>query len=285
VLRTAGFVALALAGFAANSLLCRQALSATTIDPVAFTALRLASGALVLALVATARDRTAVLRHGDWRGAFALFAYAMAFAWAYTGLDAGVGALLLFGAVQLTMLAAARWRGERFSARQWTGFALAAAGLAAMKLPVQGVALPTANVAAMLLAGAAWGAYTLLGRAARAPMAHTAGNFLRATPLALLLLPLAPSPSHWPLDGVLLALASGTLASGAGYALWYAALPRLLASQAALLQLLVPVLAAIGGIALLHEVADARLASAGLAIVIGIALGLWPGPSAARTSR
>jgi drug/metabolite transporter (DMT)-like permease len=100
-----------------------------------------------------------------------------------------------------------------------------------------------------------------------------------------LLLPLAPSPSHWPLDGVLLALASGTLASGAGYALWYAALPRLLASQAALLQLLVPVLAAIGGIALLHEVADARLASAGLAIVVGIALGLWPGPSAARTSR
>ena len=274
MLRTAACVALALAGFAANSLLCRQALSATAIDPYAFTAWRLGSGALVLVLLALVRERGAAFRHGDWRGAIALFVYAVAFAVAYVGLQAGVGALLLFGAVQVTMLAAARLRGERFTAQQWCGFALAVAGLAAMKLPLEGIALPWSSTLAMLLAGVAWGVYSLLGRGARSPLAHTAGNFLRAAPLAVLLLPWAAAPSQWPLDGVLLAIASGALASGVGYALWYAALPRLLASQAALLQLLVPVLAALGGIAWLDEAPDLRLLVGGAAILGGVFLAL-----------
>ena len=274
MLRTAVFVALALAGFAANSLLCRHALASSGFDPLAFTAWRLVSGAVVLAIIATLRARGGAFRHGDWRGALALFAYAIAFAWAYVSLQAGIGALLLFGAVQVTMLVAARWRGERFAARQWMGLALAMAGLAAMKLPLQGTALPWPPVIAMLLAGVAWGVYSLLGRGASAPLEHTAGNFLRAAPLAVLLLPFAPPPSAWPLEGVLLAIASGALASGLGYALWYAALPRLLASQAALLQLLVPVLAAVGGIVLLHEAPDARLVAGGGAILAGVALAL-----------
>ena len=280
MLRTAAFVTLALIGFAANSLLCRQALSATDITPAAFTASRIASGALVLAAIVLARHGAQGLRAGDWRGALALFVYAIAFAQAYVALDAGVGALLLFGAVQMTMLVAARLRGERFGTWQWCGLALATLGLVAMKLPLGAVPLPWNATLAMLLAGAAWGLYSLLGRASAQPLRDTAGNFVRAAPLALLFAWFEPRaiiveaalPLPW--DGIACAIASGALASGLGYALWYAALPRLLASQAALLQLLVPVLAALGGIAFLHETPDARLLIGGGAILGGVFLAL-----------
>lgn len=280
MLRTATFVALALAGFAANSLLCRAALAGTAITPAEFTAWRLASGALVLALLVMLRNGPRALRAGDWRGALALFVYAIAFAQAYVALDAGVGALLLFGAVQVTMLVAARLRGERFGARQWTGLALAALGLAAMKLPLGAVPLPWGGTLTMLLAGVAWGVYSLLGRGSTQPLRDTAGNFLRAVPLALLFAWFEPRaiiveaalPLPW--EGIGDAIVSGALASGVGYALWYAALPRLLASQAALLQLLVPVLAALGGIALLQETPDARLLIGGGAILGGVFLAL-----------
>ena len=284
MLRTAAFVALALLGFAANSLLCRAALAATAIDPFAFTAIRLISGALVLAAIVAARGGPA-WRAGDWRGAAALFVYAIAFAWAYLDLQAGVGALLLFGAVQLTMLLAAFRRGERFGARQWCGLAVAVAGLLAMKLPLAGAPLPWAGTLAMLLAGVAWGVYSLLGRGARAPLALTAGNFLRATPFALALLPFAAPVAQWPRAGVLLAIASGALASGIGYALWYAALPALRASQAAMLQLLVPVIAAAGGIVLLGETLDLGLALGGGAILCGVFLALRTAPPAATGTR
>ena len=276
MLRTALFVALALIGFAANSLLCRQALAATAIDPYAFTAIRVIAGALVLAAIVALRGGGSAWRTGTWRGAASLFVYAIAFAWAYLDLQAGVGALLLFGAAQLTMLLAAFHRGERFSVRQWGGLVLAAAGLLAMKLPLGGTAPPWPGTLAMLLAGAAWGVYSLLGRGARAPLALTAGNFLRAAPFALLLLPLAAPVTQWPREGVLLAMTSGALASGIGYALWYAALPALRATQAAMLQLLVPAIAAVGGIALLGETLDLRLALGGVAILGGVLLALAP---------
>lgn len=304
-------IALALAGFAANSLLCRQALLATAIEPAAFTAVRIVSGAMMLMLIAAIRlrasaadvgdagharaagiadplpagahepGRAGLLVAGHWRAALALFIYAIAFAKAYVALDAGIGALLLFGAVQLTMLLAARVRGERFGWRQWSGFALAAGGLFAMKLPLGDTASPPNTAAlAMLLAGIAWGIYSLLGRGSTEPLRDTAGNFVRAAPLALLFAWFEPTavivqatrPLPW--DGIAYAAVSGALASGVGYALWYAALPRLLASQAALLQLMVPVIAALGGIAWLGESADARLLLGGSAILGGVALAL-----------
>jgi drug/metabolite transporter (DMT)-like permease len=233
---------------------------------------------LTLAAIVLARGDVRELRAGDWRGALALFVYAIAFAQAYVALDAGVGALLLFGAVQLTMLIAARWRGERFAPWQWLGLTLAALGLAAMKLPIGPVSLPWSSTLAMLLAGVAWGVNSLLGRGAVAPLRHTAGNFLRAAPLAIVfaLSEAAFVRADAPFDraGIGYAIASGALASGLGYALWYAALPRLLASQAALLQLLVPLLAALGGVLLLGERIDARLVLGGAAILGGVALAL-----------
>jgi drug/metabolite transporter (DMT)-like permease len=272
--------ALALIGFAANSLLCRQALLVSDMTPAMFTAWRIVSGALVLALLVLVRHGASALRGGDWRGALALAAYAIAFAHAYVELDAGIGALLLFGAVQLTMLVSARLRGEHFGALQWGGMALATLGLVAMKLPLGGSVLSWNSMAAMLFAGVAWGGYSLLGRTARSPLAHTAGNFVRAAPFALLFAAFEPllSPAQidaqTSLDGVGYAVASGALASGMGYAFWYAALPALRTSWAALLQLLVPVIAAIGGIALLGESCDLRLALGGIAILGGVLLAL-----------
>lgn len=268
-------VGLALCGFAANSLLCRAALATTSIDPGSFTAWRLGSGALVLALLAAVARAGSPLRHGDWRSALALAAYAIAFAYAYVALHAGVGALLLFGAVQLTMIGAGLWRGERFGAVQWLGVALAAGGLVAMKLPLGGAPLPGWPVLAMLAAGVAWGVYSLLGRGTTAPLALTAGNFLRAAPLALALPWLVPGEAAMPVEGIGYAVLSGAIASGVGYALWYAALPALRASQAAVLQLLVPVLAAAAGVAWLDEPLDARLLVGGAAILGGVALAVW----------
>lgn len=268
-------VGLALCGFAANSLLCRAALATTSIDPGSFTAWRLGSGALVLALLAAVARAGSPLRHGDWRSALALAAYAIAFAYAYVALHAGVGALLLFGAVQLTMIGAGLWRGERFGAVQWLGVALAAGGLVAMKLPLGGAPLPGWPVLAMLAAGVAWGVYSLLGRGAVAPLALTAGNFLRAAPLALVLPWLVPGEAAMSVAGIGYAVLSGAIASGVGYALWYAALPALRATRAAVLQLLVPVLAAAAGVAWLDEPLDARLLVGGAAILGGVALAVW----------
>ncbi|MBB5208178.1 EamA family transporter [Chiayiivirga flava] len=271
-------VALALAGFAANSVLCRMALSDTAIDPASFVAWRIGSGAVVLVLLTWLLRRESPLVHGDWRGATALFVYAVAFSYAYVSLHAGLGALLLFGAVQVTMIAAGLLHGERLRVLQWCGVVLACGGLVFLKLPVGGTPVPLLAAASMLLAGIAWGVYSLLGRGAAAPLAHTAANFVRAAPFALLLLVLAPPPRAMPLDGVLLAVLSGALASGVGYALWYAVLPRLRATQAGLLQLLVPVLTAAAGVALLAEPVDARLLLGGAAILGGVALVLRARP-------
>lgn len=261
--------ALAMAAFAANSILCRVALRGGHIDPAAFTTLRLASGACALWLMVKLRLRGRI--GGDWGSALALAVYAVAFSFAYLTLTAGMGALLLFGAVQASMLVAGLMAGERLKPLQGGGFALAVAGLVWLVLP--GItAPPPVGAALMLAAGVAWGVYSLRGRGVSAPALATTGNFLRAAPLvALASLPFLPR-MHADTAGVGYALTSGVLASGLGYVIWYAALSGLSATRAAVVQLSVPVLAALGGVLLLGEDLTQRLVVASIAIIGGIAL-------------
>ena len=261
---------LALLAFAGNSLLCRLALKHTGIDPASFTSVRILSGALTLWLI-TRSSRRNVSGAGNWPSALALFVYAAAFSYAYVSLPAATGALLLFGAVQATMIGYGLWLGERLLVRQWLGLLCAFAGLAGLMLP--GLSAPPALGAALMLgAGVAWGVYSLRGKAAGDPTRVTSGNFLRAAPMAALLSLLTVRWSAVDLAGLGYALASGALASGVGYAIWYSALRGLKATSAATLQLSVPVLAALGGIVFLGEAVTERLLLASAAILGGIAL-------------
>jgi drug/metabolite transporter (DMT)-like permease len=256
--------------FAANSVLCRLALHDTAIDPGSFTAIRLLSGATMLAMLLGVRG-VVPGRSGNWRSAAALFAYAAAFSFAYVTLPAGTGALLLFAAVQMTMILTGFVRGERFTPQQTAGFMLALAGLGYLLLP--GLAAPPLGGALlMLLAGVAWGVYSLRGRNTRDPLAATAGNFLRTAPMAVALALFGFGAVNVDRAGALYAVLSGALASGAGYAVWYAALAGLNATRAATVQLSVPVIAALGGVLFLGEAVTLRLALASAAILGGVAL-------------
>jgi drug/metabolite transporter (DMT)-like permease len=291
--------ALALLAFAGNSLLCRAALRDTALDAVSFTLLRLVSGALVLwacvqllgrASAAPASLHAKPRRSGDWRGGAALFVYAAGFSLAYTTLPAGTGALLLFGAVQVTMIGAGLGRGERLSGPQWLGFIAACAGLAGLLWP--GAAMPSFTGAVLMLtAGVAWGVYSLLGRHAGPPLVVTAGNFWRASAAAALLWalvgmaplvgigPLVGSgqmPWRWDSQGALLALLSGAVTSGLGYALWYSALPDLRATQAGVLQLTVPVITTAGAVAWLGEALSWQLVLCSAVVLGGVALVIRP---------
>jgi len=262
------FTLLAMVAFAANSVLCRLALQHTAIDPATFTGIRLAAGAAMLGLILLFRGAAP---GGNWTSALALFAYAAGFSLAYVSLPAATGALLLFGAVQVTMIGRGLWSGERMDAWQTSGLLVAACGLVGLLLP--GLSAPPWQGAALMLgAGIAWGVYSLRGRGAGDATASTAGNFLRSLPMALLLV--LAMARHRQLDaaGVAYAIASGALASGIGYALWYAVLPSLKATTAATVQLSVPVLAAIGGIVLLGEPLTLRLVLASIAVLGGVAL-------------
>ncbi|HEX6882406.1 MAG TPA: DMT family transporter [Planctomycetota bacterium] len=276
-LRTLLATAAALLGFAANSLLCRAALGNGAIDAWTFTAVRLGSGAGALVLCARLAARggaaPATLRAGSFPSALALWGYAAAFSLAYLRLGAGVGALVLFASVQATMIGWSAWRGARPSARERNGFVLAFAGLVVLTLPGASLPDPT-GLALMAVAGIAWGVYSLRGRTSAAPLLATRDNFVLAAPLALgaLLAAVTLSTLHASARGLALALASGALASGLGYALWYRALPRLTAVRAALVQLLVPVLAAAAGILLLDEHLTWRLGVAGPLILLGVGL-------------
>ncbi|HXU47073.1 MAG TPA: DMT family transporter [Thermoanaerobaculia bacterium] len=267
------FTPLAMLAFAGNSLLCRTALRTTGIDPAAFTAARIASGALVLWLLVRLRasERSPPASAGNWPSALALFGYAAAFSFAYVGLPAGTGALLLFGAVQATMILWGLSAGERFDAIQITGLIAALGGLVALVLP--GLAAPPLGRALLMLgAGVAWGVYSLRGRGTADPLAATAGNFARAVPFAALLVLTSFASLRPDRLGFLYAALSGALASGVGYALWYTALRDLTATRAAVVQLSVPVLAAAGGIAFLGEPLTLRLVSASTLVLGGIAL-------------
>lgn len=263
---------LAMIAFAGNSLLCRLALGHTAIDPASFTAIRLASGAATLWLVVRFRSREPIPgSQGNWWSAAALFVYAAAFSFAYVSLPAGAGALLLFGAVQATMIGHGLWAGERPGPMQTLGLLTAFAGLAALLLPGLG-APPLEGSLLMLAAGAAWGIYSLRGRGGGDATRVTAGNFLRATPLAFCLGLVMLPWSSIDAAGFGYALASGALASGLGYAVWYTALRGLTAPTAATVQLSVPALAAAGGALFLSEPVTLRLVLCSITILGGIAL-------------
>jgi drug/metabolite transporter (DMT)-like permease len=260
--------AAALLAFAANSVFCRLALGRAEIDAASFTLLRLAAGAATLALLCAAQGRAPFRR--DLVSATALFGYAAAFSFAYRELTAGTGALLLFGAVQLTMIGHGLLRGERPGAWEWAGLLAALGGLGWLVSP--GLAAPPPlGAGLMAAAGVAWGVYSLRGRQHGDPLATNAGNFVWAVPLGVLLFAVSPARAHVSAAGATWAMLSGALASGVGYAVWYAALPRLTATRAATLQLAVPVLAALGGVLFLGEALSTRLVLASVLVLGGVA--------------
>ena len=270
----------ALLAFAANSILARLALRSGQIDPASFTAIRLASGALFLWVLLRGRASSpGTGGTGPWVGALLLFAYAAPFSFAYLGLSAGTGALVLFGAVQLTMIGAGLLSGERPHAREWLGLGIALSGLVYLNLPGLS-APPLLDAALMAAAGVAWGLYSLRGRSADQPLRQTAASFLFATPMGLALAAVGLPNAHAGAAGVACAIASGALASGGGYAAWYAVLPRLSATRAGTIQLAVPVVAAMGGVVLLGESLSIRLAVSAGAILGGVGLAI-----SARTQR
>jgi drug/metabolite transporter (DMT)-like permease len=265
--------ALALLCFAANSVLARLALGSGRIDPASFTAIRLLSGAIVLALLGRSRKEPRGSSSDRWTGAILLFLYAAPFSFAYLSLPAGTGALLLFGAVQLTMIGAGLRSGERPHAMEWVGLIVAVAGLVYLDLP--GLGAPSLRGALlMMVAGVAWGLYSLRGRSAGAPLPRTADSFLYATPLGLVLAAASLPQAHVSPAGVWFAVGSGAIASGLGYAAWYTVLPRLSATRAGTVQLTVPVMAALGGTALLGERISLRLALSAVAILGGVGLAI-----------
>lgn len=267
--------ALALVAFAGNSILCRLALGDGAIDPASYTAVRLVSGALALWSIThfVGTHRSHADTSGSWTGAVLLFLYAVAFSFAYMSLSAGTGALILFAAVQFTMIAAGLRSGERPMAGEWLGWALAATGLVYLALP--GIAAPPL-VGALLMAaaGVAWGLYSLLGRGVGNPIQTTAGNFRRTVPLVLIVAFIQLPSVTLSAMGLVWAALSGAITSGLGYVIWYAALPRLTAARAATVQLAVPVVAALGGIWFLAEEITVRLLLSAAAILGGIGLSL-----------
>ena len=265
------YTSLALVAFAFNSILCRLALRNGAIDPAGFTSVRLISGAVVLITLSYFFSKGSSGKRGNWLSAFFLFAYAICFSFAYTSLTAGTGALILFGCVQLTMIAAALFKGERPGALEWIGLAAALGGLVYLVFP--GLSSPPPISSALMAgAGIAWGFYTLRGKGSGDPLADTTGNFIRSVPMVILISIPIISQMHLSGRGVLLAILSGAVASGVGYTIWYAALKHITATRAAIVQLSVPVIAAIGGVLFLAETATTRLWIAGALILGGIAL-------------
>lgn len=265
----------AMLAFAGNSLLCRLALRYTDIDAVSFTTIRMLSGAAMLWLLVRWRHRggAATLRAGNWPAALALLVYALCFSLAYVQLSAATGALLLFGAVQATMIGRGLWMGERPGALQIAGYLLAAAGLAGMLWPGL-TAPPLVGALLMLAAGVAWGIYSVLGKREPDGVLSNAGNFLRASALMVPLYLVSLNWARHDATGALYAVLSGAVASGIGYAIWYAALRGLSVTTAGLVQLSVPVIAAAGGVALLGEAVSWRLVVASGAVLGGVALGM-----------
>ena len=276
----ASLTAVTMVAFAANSLLCRLALGGSLVDPVSFTTIRLVSGAV--AFVAISRVMTGLgeprTAKGSWGSGFALFAYAAAFSLAYVSLSTGMGALILFGAVQVTMLGAGLMAGERLTPAQWAGSIAAIGGLVYLVLP--GISAPDpVGALLMCVSGIAWGVYSIRGRGVSTPVAMTAASFLRASPFAIVASGVALSSRHMEPAGVLIATASGVVTSGIGYVLWYTVLRSITTAQASIVQLSVPVIAAFGGVAFLSEHLSARLVVASVVILGGVALAVITGPS------
>ena len=281
LLKTALLTSLALVAFAANSILCRLALGTEAIDAAGFTVIRLVTGALVLLLILGIHAKRAqgantalasvTENKGSWFSAVMLFVYATTFSFAYVSMDTGAGALILFGAVQLTMIAMSLIRGHRLFWVEWVGVLLAFGGFVYLVLP--GLGTPSlVGFILMSLSGVAWGFYTLKGQGSKDPLRDTTFNFVRTLPLAAVLLLAMMSQLGLSVQGVILAMLSGGIASGVGYTIWYSALRGLSSTQAAVLQLLVPVIAAVGGVIFMDEAITSRLMLSGMMILGGILL-------------
>lgn len=272
--RVIAMTIVAMIAFAGNSLLCRAALAHTSIDPASFTSIRLVSGALVLWLVflfKTKQLNTPMKLDGDWWSAICLFIYAAAFSFTYLKLTTATGALLLFGSVQLTMLGHGLARGERLRAIQFIGLLSAFSGLLILLLP--GVESPPIDGAVlMVLSGFAWGIYSIQGRNAINPIAASMGNFTRSIIPTICLSIFFISRVALDIEGILLAIASGALASGFGYLVWYAVLPKLASMTAASVQLSVPIIAGLGGVIFVGELISLRLLVCSVAVLGGIAV-------------
>ena len=276
--RLVGLTLIAITAFAANSVLARLALASGTTDASLYTGVRLISGALVLMglMSLCPQGLRAVLGAGSWAGAGGLSAYALAFSFAYVALGAGTGALILFASVQFAMLGWSMVKGEMPGSLEWLGIGLALLAFGFLVWP--GLTAPDPLAAAlMIIAGVSWAVYSLIGRGSSSPLLDTAGNFLRSAPLALLLIGLGLVRPFEDWRGILLAVMSGAVASGLGYAVWYAALPGLQRKQAAIVQLSVPALAALGGVFFLQETLTSRLLICSLAILGGVLLAIGAG--------
>ena len=279
--RTAGYTAFALIAFAANSVLCRLALGEDTIDAASFTTIRLVSGGLVLLLVNAAGRTRAAVDRGNWTSALMLFLYAVTFSFAYISLNTGTGALILFASVQATMIIFAIYEGERLGLTGSLGLLAALAGLTYLVFP--GLTAPSPSGAALMTAaGISWGIYSLRGRGSLSPVAVTRDNFLRSTPFVLFISLIFLNNLHITFAGVFFAALSGGLTSAIGYVIWYAALRDHSATSAALVQLLVPVLAALGGVVIMSEALTMRLVLSSAMIIGGVALALTQRPNSAR---
>ncbi|WP_412970974.1 DMT family transporter [Glaciecola sp. MF2-115] len=288
----------AMLAFAGNSVLCRMALESGTIDPATFTSVRLISGAIILSILVLSISKLSENKAGDlkpfdssnpranfntrlchlcslkqssWLGGLALFAYAAGFSFSYISLSTGTGALILFATVQITMITIALFQGSRFSLAQWFGFAIALVGLVYLFLP--GISAPPIfGALLMVLAGIAWGVYSIMGKKVLNPSQSTTENFIRASLITLLLSLFFINDMSISMDGLLLAVASGVITSGIGYAIWYAVLPYLKSATSASVQLTVPVIATLGGIVFLEEDISLRLFLASIAILGGVAM-------------
>ena len=274
-MKVAVLTAIAMLAFAANSVLARLAFATTNAEPLSYTGVRLASGAIVLAALLMLRRQPGArfALGGSWRAAAALFGYAFAFSVAYILLGAGTGALILFASVQIGILGWAVFKGDRPSVLEWLGLAVAIAGFVYLASP--GLVAPhPLGTLLMVGSGLCWAAYTLLGRGSQSPLDDTAGNFIRCLPIATVLIIAALRTQPMNPLALAYAVASGAIASGLGYAIWYAALPSLTRTRAAVVQLTVPAIAAAGGVLLIGEPLPPRLVIASIAILGGVAFAL-----------
>lgn len=265
---TALLTLLAMTLFAANSVLCRLALLEYRMEPVSYTAVRLISGAIMLWLIMAFRHKN-VFKSGNWQGAVTLFIYMACFSWAYVELPTAVGTLIIAVAVQTTMLGCGFFMGERPSRQQGLGIGIALVGLVFLLLPGL-TAPPLFSSLIIFISGSSWGLYCLCGKGVSDPTASTAGNFVKAVPLALLMMICLPSQVSFDNPGIWYALAAGALASAGGYVIWYMVVVRFTVTVAAVVQLSVPVITAIGGVLFVNEPITLRVALSSAAILGGI---------------
>lgn len=268
--KTISLTSLTLIAFAGNSVLCRMALGNEAIDASSFTVVRLLSGAFVLLIIINIVGKSEdTSTRGSWASSFMLFLYAVTFSYAYISLDTGTGALILFGSVQITMILLSIISGERLHTAEWIGMVIALTGFIYLILP--GVSTPSlSGFLLMMLAGIAWGIYTLRGRGSKSPLRDTAYNFLKTTPFVVILAVLAIKNINYSFEGIVLAVMSGGITSGIGYTMWYIVLGGLSSTQAAVLQLSVPVIAALGGVVFVSEAITFRLTVSGAMVLGGI---------------